>query len=246
MAVAYLGADGCIGSADSTSSDVAGRLIERRRRRAARNRAAQSTRLLSTTTGSLELVSALATKRTPPPPAAGFGNSSVAVAWSASDTLSLQLPGDRWLVDLRTFAGIRVLRRRRRRSRGLRTCKRWMARLCSRDADKIERGRPGAVAHSLVADCCCARVPGGSDRLASRSGLSVKGGSVGCRDLPTEARELAGDRDRDYAVGLLRACLSGRQRAFSLRCARQAMLMIVAGWLRWRRSSVSPIAGWRW
>jgi hypothetical protein len=43
-------------------------------------------------------------------------------------------------------------------------------------------------------------MPGGSGRLASHHVLSV--GSVGERDLPAEAGELAGDRDRDDAIGL--------------------------------------------
>ena len=47
----------------------------------------------------------------------------------------------------------------------------------------------------------CAR-PGGSGRPASRIGLLVEG-LVGERDLPAEAGEFAGDRDRDDAVGLV-------------------------------------------
>ena len=44
-------------------------------------------------------------------------------------------------------------------------------------------------------------------------------------------------------LGFLRASLSCRQRAFSLRCARQAMLMTSGGWSRWRRSSGSLTPG---
>ena len=65
----------------------------------------------------------------------------------------------------------------------------------------IERGRVGLL--RVVSRTLCARVPGGPGRLANHKrvvgGVGVGLGERG--DLPAEAGEFAGDRDRDHAVG---------------------------------------------
>lgn len=67
----------------------------------------------------------------------------------------------------------------------------------------IERGHQGWVLIAPSRSVVCA-MPGGSGRLASCHGLSV---SVCECDLPAESGELAGDRDRDDAIGLLAGVL---------------------------------------
>ena len=82
------------------------------------------------------------------------------------------------------------------------------------------------------------------------AGMDAGGTRSGCGCSQVASSQQKPESSRAIATATIplrlpRACLSWRQRACSRRCARQAMLMISAGWSRWRRSSVCPTPGWR-
>ena len=65
-------------------------------------------------------------------------------------------------------------------------------------------------------------------------------------ELPAEAGELAGDRDRDDPVGLAAGVLELAPAGVQPSLRAPGDVDDLGGWSRWRRSSASPTPGWRW